>query len=379
MPKLRMRTRSARLMTRSMRRCRVTLILLLIQPMAISASELGENVSAYHALGEQVPSVVRDIHRARTPTALALGVGELRGLADKGVDIAAFELGYAYVSGAAGVAIDPVVGQQLLEQAARTENESALLAYGLMLYDGAHVPQDKTRGSALIRRAAELGSRTAMLILADNIHGIAPDLSVAVREAWRKQLKIRGAQTGAGPASRSTLFDRNYAISSALLAHLFATGTFVRRDATLAEALMAHVPSDLQYAAYRSLIRIASNASSMTRNDLAAQRYYELALPLDEQPGALLNSYAWLLATSVDPAVRNGQKAMKLIKRSLRSNPNDAARLDTLAAAYAENGQFELAVATQAKALASLKEYSPFYPDAALRRDAYSQGKPWRE
>jgi len=65
------------------------------------------------------------------------------------------------------------------------------------------------------------------------------------------------------------------------------------------------------------------------------------------------NNKAWILATAVDKRYRNGAKAIMLAQKSVELKPN-VASLDTLAAAYAAAGNFELAVETQKKAIQTL-------------------------
>jgi serine/threonine protein kinase len=65
-----------------------------------------------------------------------------------------------------------------------------------------------------------------------------------------------------------------------------------------------------------------------------------------------LNGLAWMLATCEDQSIRNGPRAVSLAERAveatLRREPN---KLDTLAAAYVQAGQFNLAVRAQREAL----------------------------
>ena len=63
-----------------------------------------------------------------------------------------------------------------------------------------------------------------------------------------------------------------------------------------------------------------------------------------------MNSLAWLLATCPDERVRDGAKAVRLSEQALRPDPNNANKLDTLAAALAAAGRFRDAVSTQEKA-----------------------------
>lgn len=70
---------------------------------------------------------------------------------------------------------------------------------------------------------------------------------------------------------------------------------------------------------------------------------------LDGNPDSLpvLTMTAWLLATDPHPAVRNGGKALALAQRAIKiSQGRDSRVLVALAAAYAEGGDFTLAVQT---------------------------------
>lgn len=76
------------------------------------------------------------------------------------------------------------------------------------------------------------------------------------------------------------------------------------------------------------------------------------ALKLDADAPEALNNLAWLLATAEDPALRNGAQAVQLAERACaRTGFKDARYLGTLAAAYAEAGRFDDAIAAAEKAL----------------------------
>ena len=80
--------------------------------------------------------------------------------------------------------------------------------------------------------------------------------------------------------------------------------------------------------------------------------HYESALRIDPQSVLTLNNLGWLLATCADPSVRNGARAVEVAARAdLLSGGEDPLILHTLAAAYAENGQFSQAVETAERAL----------------------------
>ena len=91
-----------------------------------------------------------------------------------------------------------------------------------------------------------------------------------------------------------------------------------------------------------------------------------------------LNGLAWLLATCPDPGVRDGKRAVELAKEACKSALGKKGNeLDTLAAAYAETGQFEEAVRQQEMALDD-PEFTKLAADGARKRlELYRQGKPY--
>jgi cytochrome c-type biogenesis protein CcmH/NrfG len=61
-----------------------------------------------------------------------------------------------------------------------------------------------------------------------------------------------------------------------------------------------------------------------------------------------LNATAWLLSTSADASLRNGSEAVSLAEHAVRiTSGREPAILGTLAAAYAESGDFDKAVETE--------------------------------
>jgi tetratricopeptide (TPR) repeat protein len=90
---------------------------------------------------------------------------------------------------------------------------------------------------------------------------------------------------------------------------------------------------------------------------------------------------AWVLATAPDASVRNGSEAVSMAESANKpGTAEDPNSLDTLAAAYAENGQFERATASAARAL-ELAVSRGNVPQAAAIRDRlqrYKEDKPYR-
>jgi len=95
-----------------------------------------------------------------------------------------------------------------------------------------------------------------------------------------------------------------------------------------------------------------------------------------------LNEVAHLLAASSDASVRNGAEAVRLAERAAElSGGREAVYLDTLAAAYAEAGRFEDAVATARRGLeiATRQDQSQLRDGLAARMRLYEARKPYRD
>jgi tetratricopeptide (TPR) repeat protein len=105
---------------------------------------------------------------------------------------------------------------------------------------------------------------------------------------------------------------------------------------------------------------------------------YDEAIRLDPRDGRPWNGRAWIEATCPDPTWRDGKKAVEDATKSCEfSGWKDANRLDTLAAAYAEAGNFDSAVKWQTKAIEIAPEKKRF--DFEARLDLYKARRPYRE
>jgi Tfp pilus assembly protein PilF len=91
------------------------------------------------------------------------------------------------------------------------------------------------------------------------------------------------------------------------------------------------------------------------------------------------NNLAWLWATCPDAKYRNGKKARESATRACEITKwKDAEFLDTLAAAYAEAGDFESALKWQTSANA-LSVYAKEKKDGEARLKLYQDKQPYRE
>ena len=105
---------------------------------------------------------------------------------------------------------------------------------------------------------------------------------------------------------------------------------------------------------------------------------YEKACQLEPENDFPLNNLAWYLATYDDDRVRNPAKALVLAKRAdeLTKHKNPGV-MDTLAAAYAANGDFDKAVeiTSQAMNLCGSAEAEPLRKELESRLVLYENGK----
>lgn len=125
----------------------------------------------------------------------------------------------------------------------------------------------------------------------------------------------------------------------------------------------------------------ANMASSFGREDAAVEILKE-AVKNCEQDAGILNDLAWRLASSSDVLLRDGEEAVRWAKLAVSiSESHDPHFLDTLAAAYAEAGDFEKAVATarQAEKIAKEMEQPQVAEEIAARLKLYEQEKPYRD
>lgn len=106
---------------------------------------------------------------------------------------------------------------------------------------------------------------------------------------------------------------------------------------------------------------------------------YAKAAEINPESSVSQNGLAWLLSTAPDDKVRNGKRAVEAAKKACElTDHKNGGFLDTLAAAYAEAGEFDKAVEWQEKALKAgdmpIKDL-----DAAKKRlELFKQKKPYR-
>jgi spermidine synthase len=111
-------------------------------------------------------------------------------------------------------------------------------------------------------------------------------------------------------------------------------------------------------------------------------RNLEESLRLQSGSRELLNDLAWMLATAPEDSLRDGKRALELaLLADNASGGNDPAILDTLAAAYAESGDYPRALETARRALELAERQGNAALSSSLKEEIarYESGMPCRE
>ena len=106
------------------------------------------------------------------------------------------------------------------------------------------------------------------------------------------------------------------------------------------------------------------------------------AIQLQPDDVQMLWQTAWILATSPDPSVRDGARAVELATRAIQlSGGQEVRAFDALAAALAETGEFSAAVdaAERASTMALVRNDDALADAIEQRTRLYRQGLPYRQ
>ena len=166
------------------------------------------------------------------------------------------------------------------------------------------------------------------------------------------------------------------ALSQKYLGGLYYTGRIVSQDYDVAlkwyhmAAEQGDVISEFQ------LGLIYKDGHDVERDLVEAVKW--LSPAADQGHASAQNALAWLLATSVDDNIRDGQLAIQYALGAVE-NRKDFGFVDTLADAYAEAGQFEKAVETQKEVISMVTEDHSTFEEFVERLKGYENSEPWRE
>jgi tetratricopeptide (TPR) repeat protein len=128
-------------------------------------------------------------------------------------------------------------------------------------------------------------------------------------------------------------------------------------------------------------LQIRGNAYLSLGDHAKAVKDLEAALQNDAKNSGVLNNLAWVLSTSPDDNVRDGKKAIELAKRACEVTEYKRPHiLSTLAAAYAESGDWENAVKWSTKAVEmSTDDDQEILTQLKDELQHYKDKKPFRE
>ena len=242
-------------------------------------------------------------------------------------------LGVMYRDGL-GITNDNVEAVRWFRKAVEQGNAQGQACLGSMFWNGSGVEKNSSEAVKWYRKAADQDNAYGEFNLGwmyQNGDGISKDQAEAVK--WYR----KAAEQGNSQAQNN-------------LGWLYKTGLGV--ETNLAEAVRLFRESADQGNAYGqyNLGWMYQNGWGVPRDHGEAIRWFRKTF--DQRDADGVNQIAWWLATSVDPESRDGtnavifgEKAVELTKRT------DGACLDTLAAAYAETGQFGKAVSVEKEAI----------------------------
>ncbi|MDX1382037.1 MAG: tetratricopeptide repeat protein [Thermoanaerobaculia bacterium] len=160
------------------------------------------------------------------------------------------------------------------------------------------------------------------------------------------------------------------------LARVYAATGRRERATEAYEAILARDPEDAAVHAGLGLLLVQAGRSD--EGVIHVRRAYAL----DPAQLAAGNEAAWLLATHPEDGLRDGDGALVVAREiNERTGHREPALLETLAAAQAETGDFEAAVATIERAIAATEAAGRASEARLLRSrlELYASGRPFRD
>lgn len=337
-------------------------------------------------------------------------------------------LGDLYFRGR-GVEKDQALAFSLFETAAEIGHPGAMLQVGYAYLEGIGTEKDLNAARKWLIESADSGNTMAMAYLARSFRApYADEPDPAKAAQWYERAEAGGSreavialaymhQNGefgeADPAKAAELFARaaqqGSSNASVSLAHLYLTGIGVDADPARARSLFESAADAGNPAGFLGLGHLYEAGVGATEDLDRAIEFYERAANADLVPAQLRlaylnladnnisgaldwlaraaaqdrmeahNDYAWLLATTAQDALRDGELALIHAQKAVGMK-SSASYLDTLAAAYAELGRFDEAITTQQAAIEAVEaENDDLRAELQRHLDAYQAGKPWRE
>ena len=191
---------------------------------------------------------------------------------------------------------------------------------------------------------------------------------------FRSSLYAAEKKFGEAIADVSRLIQKNPKNSELRLhaASLYSAGGWPRKGIAIITAILEKDPDNAM------ALRSRGDAYLSIGKHAEAVADFEKALKLEPDNSGVLNNYAWVLATSADDKIRKPKLALELGKKACEVTEYKMPHiLSTLAACYADGGDFESAKQWSAKAVELGKGETKEQLQKEL--ESYKLKKPWRE
>lgn len=199
------------------------------------------------------------------------------------------------------------------------------------------------------------------------------DLSVAYNNRGIAHGKLRQHDAALADFEMAIEFDPDYADARHNRAVEFARIGDLKKSIEDFNAAIALKPrADF----YRSRGVVYENLGAFAK----AVADYSEAARMDPQDFTSRNSLAWILATAPQDELRKGREALEAAQEAVKLQDSPSHR-DTLAAAYAETGEFSNAVEEQTLAIDMLRDLGAkdAIKDFERRLSLYQNGRPYRQ
>jgi len=143
----------------------------------------------------------------------------------------------------------------------------------------------------------------------------------------------------------------------------------------MAESAVRLTPDRAEPYVVRGQLRSARREFSLARAD------FERALERSREPRwSVLNTIAWFFATCPNHSGRDGKKSIQLATKGCElTNWKDGRLLDTLAAAFAETGDYDQAIKRQSEAIKLYEGPADVRSRMEKRLALFRQHHPYRE
>ena len=294
--------------------------------------------------------------------------------AEKGDAKAQFIMGYLHYSGLEGfTSVDLEEAFAWYEKAARQGHVQACQIIGLMYQQGNGVARNTEKAKQWYQYAADRGlreSQYALGVLYAEGAGVPRDEALGM--FW---LRRSDAQ--------------KFPPAPLVMGVMYAEGRGVKQDDAQAFSWFAR---SAELGNPEGMLRVAGmyRMGVGVDADMAISiRWLEEAYKADTRASLIAaNDLSWLLSTTTDAQYRDTKRALDIAEGMVKKGATSPSNLDTLAAAYAANGEFEkaikaqeAAITAQDKAIAKITDAEQVELKKVLeqRLNDYKQGKPWLE